>query len=103
MAKPSRLYEFNSRSLQEVGAIRDETERDIAFWFNRIKGTSDQMERMNALKDLIVRTKSGEYDVDVISSVVRRGNLMLELNEIVKQTRWLKQQKIFFVGSLASS
>ena len=61
------------------------------------------MHRINALKELIVAVKNGQEELDVIVAVVKRGNLGLELNDVVSQARWLKAQNISFVGSLVSS
>jgi hypothetical protein len=103
LAKSARLYDYNSRSLQEVGVINNQKEEAIAKWLKKIKGTDDYLTTVSALKELIVAVSKEEEELDIIVAVGKRGNLGLELNDVAKQTRWLKAQNISFVGSLDSS
>ena len=100
MAKTARLYDYNSVSKQEVNAIRQEKEEAIGKWLREIKGTNDYLSQVSTLKKLIVAVNNDEEELDILSAVVKRGNLLLELNDIVGQARWLKAQNISFTGSL---
>jgi len=102
LGKQSRLYDFNCRSLQEVEAINNEEEKIVKNLIYSIRGHSDYLEREQALKRLILEVRDGRYDIEVLAKVIKRGGLILELDAIVKQTRWLKAQKISFADSLAS-
>jgi hypothetical protein len=81
--------------------INQEEEKAVNDWLQKIKGCPDSIGKEAALKDLIVAVKNERYDISVIAKVVKRGNLLLELDSILRQARWLKAQKISFVGSLA--
>ena len=94
MGKISRLYDFNCRSLQEVEAINNEEEKIVRDLIQEVKGHPDYLGREQALKRLILETRDGRYDTSVLAKVIKRGYLLLELNDIVKQTRWLQRNRI---------
>jgi hypothetical protein len=96
MGKSSRLYDHNSRSVQEATLI-DETEgNEVKEWIDKIKGATRPLDRENALKDLLLAVRDDKLTSAQAGKIVRDGHFAPDLKIVLEQTRWLQRNGINF-------